>query len=48
MEEEIKIKLHATQKRELQDIMSKVCNALWGQCTEHMKARIEASDKYKK
>ena len=48
IEEEMKIKLHVTQTRELQDSTSKVYNTAWGQCTEHLKARIEASDKHKK
>ena len=45
---EMNIKLHVTQRRELQEIMSKVCNTAWRQCTEHLKAKIEASDKYAK
>ena len=47
MEEEIKIKLHATQTRKLQDSMSKAHNTSWLQCTEHLKSRIEASCKHK-
>ena len=48
MEDEMKIKLYSTQTRELQESLSKVYNKTQGYCTEHLKARIEASDKYEK
>ena len=48
MEEEMKMKSHATQTRELQCSTSKVWNTEWGKCTEHLKSRIESSDKYEK
>ena len=44
----MKIKLHATQTRELQDSMGKVYNTVWGEYTEYLKARIEASDEHLK
>ena len=46
IEEDIKTKSHATQRRELQENMSKVYNIIWGQCTEYVKARIEATENY--
>ena len=48
MEEEMKIKLCATQTKELQESMRKVYNTVWGQFTEYRKARIEASDEHAK
>ena len=46
IEEEMKLKLYATQTIQLQDSMRKFCNTAWRKCTEHLKARIKESDKH--